>query len=74
MDDEIDVEWLDRAECRDLPLDVAFQPIGHQPHPDLVAACERCPVKTECLEHALRRPITHGYVAGLSASERRALT
>ena len=68
------LEWLDEIACADLTPEVAFQSAGQKPHPELVAACGRCPVREQCLEYALTRPVEHGYVGGLSASQRRLRT
>lgn len=66
-----DLEWLGAAACADLDPDMAFIGRGAQAHPDLVAACVRCPVRAECLEHALTRPVELGYIAGTTPEERR---
>lgn len=69
-----DLEWLGAAACADLDPDVPFgRPGGQRVDPALEAACARCTVRPECLEYALSRPVEHGYIAGTTPAERRAL-
>lgn len=68
--------WLDRAACADLELErlsTFFLEAGRSLSNDAVALCERCPVRRECLHHAIDREITSGYFGGLSPSARRRL-
>jgi len=69
--------WSERAACHDAPPDLFF------PVSDLGAAedqineakriCARCPVRTECLQYALRRGEATGIWGGTTEHERRRL-
>lgn len=71
----VSLDWLEDAACADLPPDAASTRPGGVYDPAIVEACERCPVRDECLRHTLRWGITaqHGYRGGLPAAQRRAL-
>ncbi|WP_343245011.1 WhiB family transcriptional regulator [Streptomyces sp. SID14478] len=63
--------WWERAECRTADPETLFVEGAAQ-----VAAkriCSACPVRTECLSHALDQRIEHGVWGGLTERERRAL-
>jgi hypothetical protein len=76
--------WMRRAECRDLPDDIA-DAVFHPDHPDDLAAlglaarwCGNCPVAGDCHEYAMTggnqgRPIGDGIWAGLGPAARRLL-
>lgn len=67
---EIDAEWVHRAACRGMAVDVFFPAQGQS----LAAArntCKRCEVRMECLEHAMLQPEAVGIWGGLSERERR---
>lgn len=66
-----DNDWNHRAACRfsnpdDLFVDGAAQNRAK-------AVCGGCPVRTECLAHALDHRIEHGIWGGMTERERRAL-
>lgn len=69
--------WWDRAACRGLPLEWFVTPGDAddepwEPDPRAQAACDRCPVRPECLDDAVR----HGDVGtrgGTSSHQRRQL-
>ena len=66
--------WLDRAACADLDLEhlpMFFVEAGRSLSKQATALCERCPVRRNCLDHAIEREITSGYFGGMSPSARR---
>lgn len=79
-----DPHWRDKAVCYGHPgADRIFFPhIGtgsasarNRPHleADAKQICDSCPVKTECLNEALRRDEQHGIFGGLNEIERQQL-
>ncbi|MFJ2740684.1 WhiB family transcriptional regulator [Streptomyces sp. NPDC087440] len=64
-------EWGERARCLTLDPDDLFVEGAAQNRAK--AACGGCPVRTECLAHALDRRIEHGIWGGMTERERRAL-
>ena len=66
----MDTEWMGRGNCRDeapsvfFPTDGAGVEIAR-------SLCAGCPVKSPCLEYALRNRIDHGVWGGTSERERR---
>ena len=68
--DEMDTEWMADGKCRDLPPSTFFPSDGVGV--DVARQiCAECPVKTECLEYALKYRIDHGVWGGCSERERR---
>jgi WhiB family transcriptional regulator, redox-sensing transcriptional regulator len=66
-------EWHKQAACRDLPdPDLYFPERGGTSKP-AKALCQTCPVRQECLEHALEAPEQFGIWGGLAEPERRSL-
>jgi WhiB family transcriptional regulator, redox-sensing transcriptional regulator len=64
-------DWFDDAACRDVGTDVFF-PTSEAHATEAKAICAVCPVREECLEHALEtRP--DGVWGGLTATERHRL-
>ena len=65
--------WWHDAACRDMDTSL-FYDFEHTPSRRVPAevrqACERCPVKTECLMEALQLDF-HGFRAGTTAGDRR---
>ena len=53
--------------------EVDFFPARGESVRDAKAVCARCPVRSECLEFALRLKVAHGVWGGLSERERRTL-
>ena len=48
-------EWTEQAACKGMDTSLFFpEGKGQRAHPDAVAACERCPVASDCHAHALR--------------------
>jgi WhiB family transcriptional regulator, redox-sensing transcriptional regulator len=76
----VDDEWRDNASCSRLNA-VFFFPPGHferKAEKDdrenrARALCAECPVRAECLGHALEIGETHGIWGGLNELERRRL-
>lgn len=68
-----DTRWQERAACIGLPSEVFFP--ENKRHVLLGArrVCDACPVKSECLEHALAQNEWHGIWGGLSVDQRREL-
>lgn len=65
-----DNTWMARGNCRDEPPSMFFPSDGVGV--ELARrVCETCPVKSPCLEYALRNSIDHGVWGGASERERR---
>ena len=64
--------WPARAACRDMDTTLFFFGRGERADPAVVAACERCPVRDDCLDWAARHE-KFGYWAGTSERTRRQL-
>ena len=64
--------WQRDALCRDFP-EIDWFPERGQPTEPAKAICERCTVRTECLDFALAGGEVHGIFGGLSGRQRRAL-
>ncbi len=66
----MDTNWMARGLCANespekfFPSDGVGVDVARR-------VCEGCPVKTPCLEHALRNRIDHGVWGGCSERERR---
>ncbi|MYV67217.1 WhiB family transcriptional regulator [Streptomyces sp. SID2131] len=63
--------WSRRAACRTADPDELF--VEGAAQNQAKAVCTACPVRTECLAHALDRRIEHGIWGGMTERERRAL-
>lgn len=64
--------WASRAACRGTPIAMWFPPAASQ-YPAAQWYCDRCPVRRECLEEALRTEPAdrrYGMRAGLNPRER----
>jgi WhiB family redox-sensing transcriptional regulator len=69
--------WQERAACRDEDPELFF-PVsemgpGARQVAQAKAVCARCPVRVECLEHALDTGLDHGIFGGTTDRERRKL-
>ncbi|MFF0746349.1 WhiB family transcriptional regulator [Streptomyces sp. NPDC004111] len=64
-------EWAARARCRTVDPDVLFVEGAAQNRAK--ALCTGCPVRADCLAHALDHRIEHGVWGGMTERERRAL-
>lgn len=73
-------QWQEHAECQNLGTDRFFHPAGERGEERSVRdeaakeVCAQCPVRTECLRHALRVREPYGVWGGLTEEERRELT
>jgi WhiB family redox-sensing transcriptional regulator len=63
--------WRLAARCRTTDAEVLFVPGARQR--DVRRICTACPVRTECLAHALDERIEWGVGGGMTERERRAL-
>ncbi len=74
---EIDLlrpRWMGQAACRGQGFDAWFSTDEVGEETDAARrVCAGCPVRLECLDHALDGGIRHGLWGGLSPSERTAL-
>ncbi|MGW3161082.1 WhiB family transcriptional regulator [Streptomyces sp. NPDC001089] len=68
---DTDDTWGARAACRTRDPEELF--VEGATQNDAKAVCTACPVRTECLAHALDRRIEHGVWGGMTERERRAL-
>lgn len=64
-------DWRRRARCRSEDPDTLFVQGAQQR--DVREVCKACPVRTECLAHALDNRIRFGVWGGMTERERRAL-
>lgn len=75
--------WSERAACRGKPTEWWFpsaleinrrhHPTAAEAAPRAVAICKACPVRDECLEHAMATKCSDGVFGGLSPQERNRL-
>ena len=71
-----ELPWLEHAACGDLSLeelDLFFVEAGRTISSETEAMCARCPVREDCLDHAVRHQIVSGYFGGMSPGRRRTL-
>jgi WhiB family transcriptional regulator, redox-sensing transcriptional regulator len=71
------LEWTERAACRDAPPDLFF-PVSEfgAAEGQITEAkriCSACPVRADCLDHALNRGEASGIWGGTTELERRHL-
>jgi len=67
--------WRMKAACADVDTDIWF-PADTNASPAArraIAICQGCPVRTECLDHAMALPEFHGIWGGLTAPQRHEL-
>ena len=72
-DPDLAPAWQQQAECLHHAGQVDFFPARGESVRDAKAVCTICPVKSECLEFAMRLKVVHGVWGGLSERERRSL-
>ena len=64
--------WVARALCAQADPDVWFpDEEDHDTTAAAIAVCARCPVRPQCLAHALATGERHGVWGGLTARQRR---
>lgn len=62
--------WIEFAACRDVDPTVFFVDRGESVA-EARAICNACPVRLNCLDHALTNSERHGIWGGLTEAERR---
>ncbi len=62
--------WVEYAACAGMDVNLFFPTPGNNTR-QAVAVCNACPVRAECLEHALRVPERFGVFGGKSEKDRR---
>lgn len=72
------MHWHDRAACRDEDPELFFPTATSGPEYErqvrlAKAVCERCDVRRQCLEDAIRRQVRDGIWGGMTDVERRRL-
>lgn len=70
MSDWIAHPWMDKARCAQIGGDDWFPEFGDKAHTPKTI-CQTCPVKTQCLNYALKHRINDGIWGGLSERQRR---
>jgi WhiB family redox-sensing transcriptional regulator len=65
-----DQDWRAGALCASIDPDIFFA-VGAREHREAKSICKQCPVRTQCLVHALEAPIDHGIWGGMTERERR---
>jgi WhiB family redox-sensing transcriptional regulator len=64
------MSWWDRAVCKEAPPDI-FYPKSKRAVPrETIQWCQICPVRTECLEHALEAGEDQGIWGGMTPLQR----
>lgn len=66
-------EFFADAACRDADVEVFFSQ-DEQLQKEALEICAACPVRVECLEHALREGEQYGIWGGTRERERRRMT
>jgi len=70
--------WLAEAACRGLPVEMFVGPDGETPtgrrerELEAVAICAECPVRAQCLAHAMTQPELFGVWGGTTEGDRAA--
>lgn len=66
--------WMTRASCAEISADLWYPEKGaNQYVSNVKAVCGGCPVRSQCLEHALAIGENDGIWGGLTVKERRKL-
>lgn len=65
------MDWEEQAICYTVAPDEMF--LDGAAQSSAKSVCKPCPVRTECLAHALDRRIQYGVWGGMTERERRAL-
>ena len=65
----IDYSWHGKAACNDIDTYKFYVGRGHKVNQEVSDACATCPVKDECLQHALEYE-DYGYWAGTNPVQR----
>ena len=67
-----EMTWVEEALCRGADPEQFFQRGKRKSRP-AIQICERCQVRQQCLEYALREGIELGVWGGLTSRQRRAV-
>jgi WhiB family transcriptional regulator, redox-sensing transcriptional regulator len=77
---ELTDAWLERAACRGDEVDAFYPPLRPESRAERAEReeaakeiCRSCPVRVECLDHAMRHDERYGIWGGLTDVERRHL-
>ncbi len=65
-------DWRADAACREIDIEVFFA-VDEDSQREAIAVCETCPVRRECLEHAILNREQYGVWGGLREQERKRL-
>ena len=66
------MNWRQRAQCRNVAVEVFFGRDPEHPPERIVKLCAMCPVRTECLDEAIEdEDLEFGYRGGLTPRYRR---
>jgi len=65
------IDWQSGAVCRDMNPEIFFPDQFALVDPTAVAACQRCPVQSDCLQWALDTDQEFGVWGGLTEDQRR---
>ena len=66
---QIDLNWRVNAACKGMSVEEFYPTRGEIISKELAALCETCPVKGDCLNHALKHE-HYGFWAGTSEKQR----
>lgn len=71
LGDTVNEDWKARAACRDVSTSVMFPaPDDKQSLKAALVTCTGCPVRIDCLRHALLNDEAHGVWGGTTARQR----
>lgn len=71
--DPVELGWWHAALCREVDVNVFFPlPTDRATVELALALCRRCPVRRQCLRHAMTRPERYGIWGGMTEREREA--
>lgn len=70
---EHEMRWTKQAACKGMDPEAFFPGRGSRVSLEVRATCAGCPVKADCLEHAVTHHEWAGYWGGTSEHERREL-
>lgn len=68
-----DMRWTAQADCKGKPTVLFFPPEGVKVTNRAKAICRSCPVRLECINHALQADENHGMWGGFSSLQIRSL-
>jgi WhiB family transcriptional regulator, redox-sensing transcriptional regulator len=65
-------DWRADAACREVDIEVFFA-VDEASQQEALAICETCPVRVECLEHAIASREHYGVWGGMREQDRKRL-